>query len=327
VKGVSIIICCYNSAKRIIPTLEHLQKQKFDFQIDWEIILVDNNSSDNTIEVASNFWNTNIATQLFIIKEPQIGQAYARNTGVKNAKYSILSYIDDDNWVPNNYVSTVMTTFEKNDKIGVLGCNIIGEFEVEPPNWIIDYLDGYAIGQLYNQANVTELGAVYGAGMSIRKSALELLFNKGWQPYLSGRSKKKLYSGDDTELCYALRLFNYQIYYDKDLTIKHYIPKERLQLDYLLNLFRGFGASDVVLKAYNLVYLKKIKNESNLKIRLQENWLFQAIVTIKRIVFNQFSLPFLKSKSPEKERLDSFLVELLHKKNRLKAIINQLEKL
>jgi glycosyltransferase involved in cell wall biosynthesis len=327
VEGVSVIICCYNSAQRIKTTLQHLQSQFFIENINWEVILVDNNSTDNTIEIATNHWAQNPITEFKILKEPQIGQAFARNTGVENAKYSILSYIDDDNWVPSNWINTVFETFQENPQIGVLGCNIEAVFEENPPAWLNKYMDGYAIGQLYEQTDVTELGAVYGAGMCIRKNALDLLKAKGWKPYLSGRSMKKLYGGDDSELCFAVRLVDYKIWYNRNTTIKHFIPKERLNINYLLNLFRGFGASDLVLQAYNIVYFKKINNKSNQKFWFREKWYFQAMLCVKRILINHKSWPFVQSESPNKVRQDSFLAEILANKTKLKSLIKQLESL
>jgi glycosyltransferase involved in cell wall biosynthesis len=326
VEGVSVIICCYNSAQRIVPTLQHLQNQFFEIPISWEIILVDNNSTDNTIEIATDFWAKNPITQFTILKETQIGQAYARNKGVENANYNVLSYIDDDNWVPANWISTVFESFDTNPNMGVLGCNIEASFETPAPNWINKYLDGYAIGQLYQQSNVTDLGAVYGAGMCIRKEALDLLKTKGWKAYLSGRSMKKLYGGDDSELCYAVRLIGYQIFYDKALTIKHFIPKERVNINYLLNLFRGFGRSDMVLQAYNIVYAEK-KGVNDISLQIRKKWYFHALMCVKRIIFKYHSLPFVKSENPNKVRQDAFLEEIFTERKKYKLIIKQLESL
>ena len=56
-KGISIIICCYNSAKRLHETLKHLALQQVSDTIHWEVILVNNNSTDATTQIALEIWN------------------------------------------------------------------------------------------------------------------------------------------------------------------------------------------------------------------------------------------------------------------------------
>lgn len=65
-EGVSIIICCYNAQDRIVRTLEHIQQQRFFIPIPWEVIVIDNASTDNTAEVAENVWKTNPVTDFKI---------------------------------------------------------------------------------------------------------------------------------------------------------------------------------------------------------------------------------------------------------------------
>src|SRR4051794_28120754 len=94
--GVSMVICCYNSSARITATLEHLAAIKTD--IPWEIVLVDNLSDDDTKEKALYAWNNNPLARLKVVDEKNRGLMNARITGVRNASYSIISFIDDDNW-------------------------------------------------------------------------------------------------------------------------------------------------------------------------------------------------------------------------------------
>jgi len=54
--GISVVICCYNSASRLPATLQHIAEQSLDSEILWEIIIVDNASTDNTAEIASTYW-------------------------------------------------------------------------------------------------------------------------------------------------------------------------------------------------------------------------------------------------------------------------------
>ena len=104
--GISIIICCYNGASRITDALKHLSKQKVN-GIAWEILPVDNASTDNTEKVATKFWSTvGVKPMLRIIHESKPGLSFARERGIQEAKFDIIIFCDDDNWLCDTYVQT-----------------------------------------------------------------------------------------------------------------------------------------------------------------------------------------------------------------------------
>ena len=73
-KGISIIICCYNSAERLPKTLEHLANQVVSKNILWNVILVNNNCTDNTVEIAKNEWDKyDLRIEMNIVDELQSG--------------------------------------------------------------------------------------------------------------------------------------------------------------------------------------------------------------------------------------------------------------
>ena len=120
-KGVSIIICCYNSSSRIREVVEYLSKQIQIIDFLSEIIIVDNASSDHTSELVKelisqyNFLEIN----LFLEKKP--GLMHAREKGVNESKYEYLLYCDDDNFLSNNYVNSVYEIMSNNSDVGVCG--------------------------------------------------------------------------------------------------------------------------------------------------------------------------------------------------------------
>ena len=121
-RGVSIIICCYNSALRLPETLKHLALQQTTAS--WEVIVVNNNSTDATSQVANEEWDKSGVPAIFrIVEEPTPGLAAARNKGIVEAKYDYLIYCDDDNWLSPNYVADVYELFEKDSTIGIIGGN------------------------------------------------------------------------------------------------------------------------------------------------------------------------------------------------------------
>src|SRR5215468_3703384 len=100
--GVSVIICCYNSSTRLPDTLSHLGRQNVRPSIPWEVVIVNNASTDNTTVVAHQCWPSDAPTVLRVVYEPRLGLSHARSRGLSEARYEIVSFVDDDNWVCSN---------------------------------------------------------------------------------------------------------------------------------------------------------------------------------------------------------------------------------
>lgn len=130
--GVSIIICCYNSASRLSQTLAYLKMQKYFDGIVWEVIVVDNASTDNTAQMAIDCWGLNGPVPLHIIVEPIPGLSNARRKGILEANYEFISFIDDDNWVASDWVSKVIQVFNDYPSAGACGGKAKPVFESTP---------------------------------------------------------------------------------------------------------------------------------------------------------------------------------------------------
>ncbi|MBK9226764.1 MAG: glycosyltransferase [Ignavibacteria bacterium] len=256
IPGVSVVICCYNSEKVLPMTLNHLCTQNVPNKIPWEIIIVDNASTDNTAEVAKKiFEGSDCLCDFKIVKEINPGLSAARLKGLESAKYEYVIFCDDDNHLDKNFVRHTFDIMHGNDEIGVLGGQSTTEFDILPKNWFYDWQDSFAIGkQSENNGDITwTRGYVWGASMVVRRSAFRKLIQKGFKSNLTDRKGTALSAGGDTEICYALRNDGWKIWYDSRLMFRHHIPPERLDWKYLRKLFRGFGQASAVLD----VYLKK----------------------------------------------------------------------
>ncbi|MCC7232742.1 MAG: glycosyltransferase family 2 protein [Bacteroidia bacterium] len=265
-EGVSIIICCYNSYNRIEATLTHLQAQSTDPDIPWEIILVDNNSTDGSSTLAGTVWKKNQVTQLSIVSEAAPGLMNARIRGVKESKFSIISFIDDDNWIASDWVNRVFSVFREHPDVAACGPTIEPVFESQQPDWFEEYKNAFAVGPQNTESGpvAQERNYLWGAGLSIRRRVWDELFNTGFPALLRGRTGKSWTAGEDSEMCLSIRLLGYTLWYDADLQLKHYLPASRMQADVLSKMFEGFGKAEVVLSLYrNLVYPEKYKIKSS----------------------------------------------------------------
>jgi glycosyltransferase involved in cell wall biosynthesis len=255
VNGVSIVICAHNSRTRIQPTLAHLARQVIPDNLAWEVILVDNGSRDDTVQVAQQEWRGSVP--LRIIHEPRLGLSYARECGIAAAQYDIISFVDDDNWVCADWVARVSNIMTVHPEVGACGGYLEAVFEVPPPPWFeACSRPGFALGaQGATSGDITDSrGYLWGAGLSIRKQVLMHLQQHGFTSLLIGRQGGAVTGGEDLELCYALRLSGWRLWYDEGLHAYHYMPASRLRWDYLRKLHRAMGASEAVLSQYSIAF-------------------------------------------------------------------------
>lgn len=249
---MSIIIPCHNSAKRLPETLAHLARQQVDPYIPWEVIIVDNASTDRTADVAKNNWSLNSLVPLRVVNEPKLGAGPARARGLNEAKFECISVVDDDNWVCQNWVALVFEVMSQNQEVGACGVFSDAVCDGNIPSWFDEFKTAYAIGA-WGEApgDVTHKRAyLWSAGLTIRKTAWNQLHKNRFQPLLSGRKNNDLTCGDDSEICYALRFNGWHWWYEPRLQFQHYLPASRLTWNYLRRLHRGFGASSVILDIY-----------------------------------------------------------------------------
>lgn len=281
--GVSIVVCCHNSASRLRPTLEHLARQSAVPDVRWEVIVIDNGSSDNTAALAREIWPAEMAHRLRVVTEPKLGLSHARARGFAESAFEIVSLIDDDNWACPDWVGLISEIMGARPEVGALGGYCEAAFEAPPPAWFKDFSRSYAVGEMAPAAgDVTwTRGYLFGAGLTIRKSAWDSLRQAGYKPMLSDRSGKALTSGGDEELCKALRLAGWTLYYDPRLRLQHFIPSGRMKWEYLRGLRRGFGIASVTLDAYKFATKR---NRLGVSRTLRTCWLFQFMSSLTDLI-------------------------------------------
>ena len=166
---ISVIICCYNSKDRLEPTLKALAQQK-EINFSWEIIVVNNNSNDNTTEVAKCLWKlTGSNTPFKIVDESQPGLSSARKKGVKEAKGEYILFCDDDNWLAPNYIQNAVDIMDSDEQLGALCGYNEPVFEVPPIQIILDQINSFACGSLAKESTYLEANIVpWGAGLVVR---------------------------------------------------------------------------------------------------------------------------------------------------------------
>ena len=248
--GISVIICCYNSAATISTTLEYLFRQIDLDVVPWEILVVDNLCTDDTHHIVSSIFSEHRHYETKIVVESTSGLMAARMKGVETAQYSVLLFCDDDNFLCNNYLYRCYQTLQ-DPHIGAcsgVGYPIFTE-GITKPEWFDIVQGGYACGKQMVDENDTVI-LLYGAGICIKKSVFDILSKNNFEFFLIGRKGDILLSGDDSELCFYIRMMGLKLAVVTNCTFGHFIPQKRIQITYLKRIFHGFGMAVPVIDIY-----------------------------------------------------------------------------
>lgn len=251
--GVSVVICTHNGQDRLPQTLAHLARQSVN-GIEWEVIVVDNASRDATAAVAKCQWPPSPPCALRIIHEDRLGLSFAVDRGFSEANYEFVLLVDDDNWLSPNYVQLAHDVLQQNPRLGACGGYAEPVTECELPTWYHNWQQCYAVGpQGLHAGDVSSAqGYLWGAGTCVRRTAYQGLFRAGFKRTLTDRQGNALSSGGDVELCYALRLAGWLLWYEPRLRLRHFQTPNRLEWEYLKRLFYCNGMATAILDIYKL---------------------------------------------------------------------------
>ncbi|WP_316807325.1 glycosyltransferase [Pedobacter agri] len=255
-KGACVIICTFNGEMRLEKTLNHLAQQEFTNLLECELIVVDNNSSDNTRQITLENWNNYSLTwtSFRVIEEHQPGLSFARQKGIDEANYEYIIFCDDDNWLDKNYVETAFNIISGDPKIAALGGQSTATASIAIPDWFEGSKSNYAVGQQADETgDVTSREFLWGSGIVIRKSIYQLAYQQ-FPSLLTGRKGQTLSAGEDSEMCLRFMIMGYRLYYSDQLKFQHFISEERLTPQYNDNLRVGFVQAYEILKLYSAFY-------------------------------------------------------------------------
>ncbi len=246
----TIAIPTYNGAQRLPQVLDKLRSQTDVEEINWEVIVVDNNSSDNTAEIVKEYqqnWLLNVPLRYCF--EPEQGAAFARKRGMKESVSPLVGFLDDDNIPAPHWVAAACKFAQEHPQAGAFGSQIHGVFEVEPPPNFERIKAFLAITErgseplLYNP-KVKLLPP--SAGLVVRRDVW--LSSVPQQCILTGRVPGSMLTSEDLEVLSHIQQSGWEIWYNPQMQINHQIPQHRLEAEYLIPFMRGIGLSRYVTR-------------------------------------------------------------------------------
>ncbi len=240
---LSVIICTYNRDQYIYNILKSIAENDFPVE-KFEIILVNNNSTDNT-EAECNRFRTGFPQPAFhYFVEKEQGLSYARNRGIKEATGDILLYVDDDAIVEKGYLQAYYTFFKQHASAMAAGGPVIPKYETEEPKWMSRFTRPLITSCIYKGKNISEFKRgeyPIGANSAFRKEVFEKtgLFNVDL-----GRKGDNLMGAEEKDIFDKMHSAGLKYYYLPGAVLYHLISGTRLTKGYFNRLTYSVGKSE-----------------------------------------------------------------------------------
>ena len=241
---ISIIICTYNRADNLKDCFDGLAAQEISSNFSWEVVLVDNNSSDHTRQFTQDY----AASGHFMLHytfEAKQGLSHARNQGISASSGAILIFIDDDIRVSKNWLQSIVNVFHT-QQCDAVGGRIHIESPAKLPKWITPDMYGFLGHQDFGDAPHPMDGYKefpFGGNMAMRRSAFDKvgLFDTEMGRKGTGLKKEELFKGEEVDFFHRLADADGQFYYQPDALVLHKILAHQLKPGFFLTLHNNAG--------------------------------------------------------------------------------------
>ena len=240
---ISVIICTYNREQYLVEAMQSLVEQDFD-KDRFEVIVVNNNSKDDTEKVCKEFIANHRECQMHYYNETEQGSSAARNTGARHAKGSLLIFMDDDAIAENDYLKNTWQFHSANPGIHGFGGRIIARYIPAEPEWMSHYVSAL-VGNFDYAPVVTEFKPnkyPLESNMVITKKAFDEI--GGFNMALPGVKGNLRIGGEGKDLYLRLKEKGQKIFYVPELVVHHVVEVNRLNKEYLYRVASGIGRGE-----------------------------------------------------------------------------------
>ena len=224
---VSVVVCTYNRARLLNRVLKTLCQQSLE-PSDYEVIVVDNNSIDDTLMTVERFCSQYANIQYYF--EPHQGLSHARNRGWREAKGEYVAYIDDDCLASKHWLVVARDIIEQISPIAFGGPSYAFH-TVSKPKWFKDSYGSHVQGDKARWLRQNE----YLDGHNVFFQAKIFRSLGGFDPSL-GMSGEDIGYGEETDLIERIRTGNPypSIYYDPRLYVYHLVRATKMRMNWIV---------------------------------------------------------------------------------------------
>jgi glycosyltransferase involved in cell wall biosynthesis len=238
-----VIICTRNRAAQLAHALDSVANLRTPKRLRWEVIVVDNGSSDNTAEVAESFRDR---LPIRVVREDTPGLSNARNRGVEEAAGAYICWTDDDLLLDPNWLEAYATAFKRHPEAAVFGGKIIPILQAPTPDWFRRFADEWPLTTLLANRDLGddirpltfEGGEIpWGANFAVRTAEQR---RARFEPSL-GVSPLQRRLGEESEAIFRMMKAGAVGWWVPDSAVRHIIPTQRQTWRYVYDYFLSCG--------------------------------------------------------------------------------------
>ncbi|MGO9019929.1 MAG: glycosyltransferase [Syntrophobacteraceae bacterium] len=239
---ITVAICTYNRCSLLAQTLGQMTNLVIPSGIEWELLVVNNNSTDSTEEVIKSFSTSLPIRHVF---EPRPGKSNALNAASRSARGQYILWTDDDVLVDRGWMAAYWEALERRPDAGFFGGPIEPLFEGSPPKWLKRCLpqieEAYAIRDLGERPFLfSKKIQPYGVNWAVRRKE-QLLYP--YDPSL-GPQPGSFIRGEEEAVITAMLDAGIEGWWVPGARVKHFTPRARQTVRYLRNYYSGSGEYD-----------------------------------------------------------------------------------
>ncbi len=226
----------------------------------YEVIIVDNNSTDNTKEVCTAYISAHPELNTRYQEEKNQGSSFARNTGAVIAQSPLLCFMDDDAIANPDFIEKILSLFKNNYWADAGGGRIIPKYIPAEPKWMSYYVSSLVGNFDYSKETEEFKPDKYPleSNMIVKKTAFDEI--KGFNTALPGVKGTLRIGGEGKDFFMRLKATGKKVYYDPAIIVQHVVEVDKLTKEYMYRVASGIGRGEKVrmLEVSQWNYIKKI---------------------------------------------------------------------
>jgi len=241
---ITVILCTYNRCDNLARALESVASSIVPEDLDWEVLVVDNNSTDQTRQIAEDFCRRYPGRFRYLF-EAQQGKSNALNAGIRASRADVLAFMDDDVIVDPTWLVNLTKPLLNGDWAGA-GGRILSQEIIEAPPWLA--IDGpYSLGGMLALFDLGDTPGKldqppFGTNMAFKKAIFDKYGNFRTD---MGPCPGSEIRNEDTEFGRRIMATGERLWYEPNAVVYHAVPKNRLTKDYLLRFWFDHGRAEV----------------------------------------------------------------------------------
>jgi glycosyltransferase involved in cell wall biosynthesis len=253
---LTVLICTWNRARLLRETLDSLAHVSVPDGLCWEVLVIDNNSTDDTASVVQERSQT-FPVSLRYVFEARQGKSEAMNTGIRESQHPLIAFADDDVKVSRDWLAAIATGFREHPDAAYLGGSVAPIWEAPCPQWfantgktlwgtlaILDYGEEPFVFEEQHKIPI-------GANFAVRRATIDRA--GGFDPALGRNCNQVLLGQELPEFFARVRAAGLRGWYIPAMSVQHHVPARRLTPDYIRRWWYGKGISRARMEALHPV--------------------------------------------------------------------------